>query len=70
MEIKFSSNLKALRENAGLTQSELAGKLHTTQRKISHWERGDVEPDLASLWCIADLFDISVDELLGRNDPM
>lgn len=70
MEIKFSANLKALRENAGLTQSQLADKLHTTQRKVSHWERGNVEPDLASLWSIADLFDIPVDELIGRADPM
>lgn len=68
MEIKFSIHLKTLREDAGLTQAQLAEKLHTTQRKVSYWENGKIEPDLASLWNIADLFGVSIDELLGRTN--
>ena len=67
MEIQFAVHLKSLREEAGLTQAQLAEKLGTTQRKISYWESGKIEPDLATLWSIADFFELSIDELLGRT---
>lgn len=51
-----------------LVQSDLAERLRTTQRKVSYWESGKVEPDLENLWRIADLFDITTDELIGRRD--
>jgi transcriptional regulator with XRE-family HTH domain len=51
-----------------LTQNKLADILETTQRKISYWEQGKVEPDLYSLWKIADFFEVTVDYLLGRKD--
>lgn len=68
MKIVFSANVRALREDAKLTQKELADRLGTTQRKVSYWESGKIEPDLASLWQLADLFSISIDELIGRNE--
>lgn len=67
MKILFSTNLRILRESADLTQQQLADKLQTTQRKISYWESGKIQPDLESLWAIADLFDITTDELIGRT---
>lgn len=67
MKILFSTNLRILREGADLTQQQLADKLQTTQRKISYWESGKIQPDLESLWAIADLFDITTDELIGRT---
>ena len=63
----FASNLKQLRVLAGLKQIDLAKILNTTQRKVSYWESGKIEPDLDSLWSIADYFNISIDELLGRE---
>lgn len=68
MEILFAANVRTLREEANLTQKELADRLGTTQRKVSYWESGKIEPDLASLWRLADLFCVSVDELIGRSD--
>ncbi len=68
MIIKFSQNLRSLREAAAWTQSELAQKLQTTQRKISYWESGSIQPDIENLWKIADLFGLSVDELIGRSE--
>lgn len=68
MKISFAANLRALRENANITQQELADKLQTTQRKVSYWENGKVEPDLENLWKIADLFCVTIDELIGRAD--
>lgn len=51
-----------------MRQSDLAEKLQTTQRKVSYWESGQFEPDLENLWKIADLFEISIDELIGRKE--
>ena len=67
MKNNFSNILRSMRLDKGLKQSELATKLCTTQRKISYWENGKTEPDLESLWEIADFFEISLDELVGRE---
>ena len=61
------NNLKKLRMEKGLKQSELAEKLSTTQRKVSYWESGKIEPDITALWQLADFFEISIDELVGRE---
>lgn len=67
MTIKFSDNLKMLRKQEGLTQADLAKVLGTTQRKVSYWEAGKIEPDLFSLWAISDYFKVSIDYLVGRE---
>lgn len=67
MEIKFAQNVCELRKQNNLTQDELAKALNTTQRKVSYWENGSVEPDLETLWLVADFFDVSVDYLIGRE---
>ena len=67
MRNTFASNLKELRTLAGLKQIELAKIFKTTQRKVSYWESGKIEPDLDSLWLIADFFNITIDELIGRE---
>ena len=67
MNIKFSQNVRILRESEKLKQSELAQKLGVTQRKVSYWETGKIEPNLEDLWKLADLFGVSVDELIGRT---
>ena len=68
MKIEFAERLKTLRKEWDLTQARLGDILQTTQRKVSHWESGKIEPDLASLWKLADFFDVSIDYLLGRKD--
>lgn len=67
-KILFAEKLKILRLEMNMTQNQLSDVLDTTQRKISYWESGKIEPDLCSLWKIADFFDVSVDYLLGRKD--
>ena len=66
--IKFAERLRELRKDDGLSQTKLAEKLGVTQRKISYWERGDVDPDMYSLWKISDFFEVSVDYLIGKID--
>ena len=68
MKIIFAEQLKTLRKSWGLTQAQLADKLGTTQRNISYLESGKVEPDLQTLWRIADFFDAHIDFLLGRKE--
>ncbi|MBQ8284053.1 MAG: helix-turn-helix transcriptional regulator [Clostridia bacterium] len=68
IELDFAERLRTLRRENDLTQEKLADILQVTQRKISYWESGKFEPDLISLWKIADFFDISIDILIGRKN--
>lgn len=66
--MNFSENLKMLREKYNYTQQQLADALHVTKNSISHYERGISMPDLGILCALADIFDVSLDYLLGRSD--
>ena len=68
MEVKFSERIKELRKETGLMQSELAEKLGVTQRKVSYWETGKIEPSLSDLWKISDFFSVTVDYLIGKRE--
>lgn len=59
--------IKEFREELRLTQSELAEKINNVQRNVSNWENGANEPDCQTLIKLADIFDISLDELFGRE---
>jgi transcriptional regulator with XRE-family HTH domain len=66
--MKMGNNLKRLRIAAELTQEELALKLNMTKSNISKYERGDLEPNLATLNMLAKIFGVSVDSILGIAD--
>ncbi|MBE5767948.1 MAG: helix-turn-helix domain-containing protein [Clostridiales bacterium] len=57
--------IKKLRENHHLTQADLAEKLHVSDKTISKWENGKGYPDISLLQPIAEVFSISVAELLS-----
>ncbi|MGN1234612.1 MAG: helix-turn-helix domain-containing protein, partial [Christensenellaceae bacterium] len=63
----FAERIKQLRREAGLSQGELAKKIGVTQRKISYWENGQIEPDLATIDVLCNYFGVSADYLLGRT---
>lgn len=65
--MKLKENLKFLRKKAGMTQAELAKKLHVKQYNISDYEIGRIEPSIATLTKIADVFQVSIDFLVGRR---
>ncbi len=67
MKHNFPAILRSLRLDKNLKQNDLAKQLSTTQRKISYWENGTTEPDIASLWELAEFFEISIDELVGKE---
>lgn len=60
-------NIAAHRKRSGLTQAGLADKLNYSDKAVSKWERGDSIPDVLTLAQLAQLFDITVDDLL--RDP-
>lgn len=63
LKLTVARNIAELRRAAGLTQSELAEKLHYTDKAVSKWERGDSIPDLAVLKALAETFGVSLDYL-------
>src|SRR5699024_8782326 len=63
----FSKNLVKLRKQANLTQYELAERLGFSRGQVANYEQGKREPDYEILGIIADSFDVSIDELLGRE---
>lgn len=66
-KITFCQNLKKLRKENNISQKALAEKLKTSVKTVSHWETGYSEPSLLQLRVLADLFNITADELLGKE---
>lgn len=64
----FPNRLKRLRTRCNLTHQQMADKLGITRQAYGHYENGKREPDYKTLKRIADLFDTSIDYLLGRSD--
>lgn len=63
-----SKSIVSNRKKRGMTQEELAEKLDVSSAAISKWERGISMPELNVVCKMADCFEISVDELLGRTN--
>ena len=62
------NRIKELRKRAGLLQQELAKKLNISDSTLSGWENGKFEPDQKNLFALAEIFEVSIDYLLGRTD--
>ena len=54
-----------LRTKNGLSQDELAGKIHVTRQAVSRWENGETVPNTETLKLLSKLFDDSINTLLG-----
>ena len=63
----LSENLKHFRKAKGLSQEELAIKLHIVRQTVSKWEKGLSVPDSGMLIRLAEALDTSVTELLGET---
>ena len=61
---RIAKNLTFYRENAGQTQLELAEKLNYSDKSISKWERGEGIPGVFVLTQIAQLYGVTVNDLL------
>ena len=65
-----ASKLAEARRAKDMTQMELAERLGISFQAVSSWERGNTMPDIAKLPEIADILEVSVDELLGGNSKV
>lgn len=63
----FNDNFKKFRKLAGMTQEDVANFLMVTPQAVSKWETGNGTPDISLLVPIAELFEISTDELLENT---
>ncbi|WP_433748331.1 helix-turn-helix domain-containing protein [Paenibacillus amylolyticus] len=64
----LGSKLKKARENKRLTQQEVANKLGVSNGAISGYERSYRDPDTETLKKLADLYEVSLDWLNGRDE--
>lgn len=60
--------IRELREEAGITQKQLADAINNMQRNVSNWEQGVSEPDLVTVVALADYFGVTLDELFARQE--
>ncbi len=63
----IASNLTYYRKQAGLTQIKLAEILNYSDKAVSKWERGEGVPDIFILVQLADLYQISLNDLIGER---
>ena len=66
--LKLYDTISFYRKRQGLTQEELAKKLGVTNQSVSKWESAQCCPDIGLLPMLADIFEISIDELFGRKN--
>ena len=68
MDHKFGNRLYELRKKAGLTQRALAGILHVSDKAVSKWETGASKPETQTLRKLAEIYHLSIDELLRLRE--
>jgi transcriptional regulator with XRE-family HTH domain len=66
---KFGAYISKLRKQADMTQSALGDKLNVTRQAVSRYENGESFPDISILILIAEIFEISVDDLIKAGNP-
>ena len=65
--IQFGAFVAQLRKEKGLTQKELADQLHVTDKAVSKWESGETVPDLLNCNTLAELYGVSLDDMLHQD---
>ena len=66
--MSFGERIKQAREERNLTQQDIADKLFVTRQTVSRWEKGDRYPDLLTSKKIADLLELSLDDILSDKE--
>lgn len=66
--MEFKDRLKELRKRRDLTQMELANKIGVSVSLVNAWENGQRLPSIEKQEAIADIFNVTLDYLFGRDD--
>ncbi len=61
----YGEKLTAYRRNAGLTQQQIGDMLNVSAQAVSKWENDQSEPDINTLCRLAEIFEVSLNDLLG-----
>lgn len=64
----IGEQIAKLRKERAMTQTQLADRLYVTEKAVSKWECGNGIPDLDNIGKLAEIFDISIDELLTAKE--
>jgi len=67
MKETFGERFSRLRKKLGLTQEDIASKVNISAQAVSKWENDQSAPDISILPTLADILNVSLDELLGRE---
>ncbi|MBQ8738277.1 MAG: helix-turn-helix transcriptional regulator [Clostridia bacterium] len=67
MIVNIGTKIKELRKRDGMTQEQLAEKLNLTPQTISRWETETAYPDIVTIPILANIFDVSIDTLMGYD---
>ncbi len=70
MNIKLADRLVELRKEHKLSQEALAEKLGLSRQSISKWERAEASPDTDNLIALAEVYGITLDQLLGNEETL
>ncbi|MCH5159697.1 MAG: helix-turn-helix domain-containing protein [Clostridiales bacterium] len=63
--MEYNEKLRELRVQSGMSQDDLAEKLHVARQTISKWEQGVNEPDIYTLKQYATIFNVTIDDIVG-----
>ena len=64
MNVEIAQRLAAMRREKGYSQEELANRLGLSRQAVSKWERAESSPDTGNLIALADLYGVTLDELV------
>lgn len=70
MNVEIAQRLAARRKQAGLSQEALAERLGVSRQAVSKWERSESSPDTDNLIALAQLYGVSLDDLLYVDDEI
>ena len=62
--------IQQLRQKHGMSQEELASRIFVTRQAVSRWEKGETVPNTETLKLLSELFDVSINTLLGAPRKM
>lgn len=67
LKMQMGANIASYRKRLGMTQAKLAERLNYSDKAVSKWERGESIPDVLTLLQLAELFDVTINDLV--EDP-
>lgn len=70
LRIQLGANIATLRKRAGLTQAALGDRINFSDKSVSKWERGESMPDVLTLMRMAQVFEVTVDDMLRDQNAL